>query len=119
LPTNAANMAIKIKGKVIDPTNLMAVEAQGNQVALRLERESYLLRQSISRMEAKLKGCGFVRIHSSALVNASWVEEIRSLAAGNYLLVVSGKKEYTLSRTYKKNLPCLAESWVGADVSFE
>jgi DNA-binding LytR/AlgR family response regulator len=96
----------------------MAVEAQGNQVVLRPERESYLLRQSISRMEAKLKGCGFVRVHCSALVNASWVQEIRSLA-GNYLLVVSGKKEYTLSRTYKKNLRCLSESWIGADVSFE
>jgi LytTr DNA-binding domain len=115
----AAKMAIKTKGKIIliDPADMMAVEAEGNHVVLRRECDSYLLRQSISNMEAKLKGCGFVRIHRSVLVNASWVEEIRPSAARNCLLVVSGKKEYTVSRTYKKNLKCLAESWIGTDAS--
>jgi DNA-binding LytR/AlgR family response regulator len=66
----------------------------------------------------KLEPHGFIRIHRSVLVNTSFVEEIRPGSTGEYGLRVKGGKEYTVTRTYKKNLKSLAEYWIGAGASF-
>jgi DNA-binding LytR/AlgR family response regulator len=47
------------------------------------------------------------------LVNILLVEEIRPLATGDYWLRVESGKEYTATRTYKKNLNSLADFWIG------
>jgi DNA-binding LytR/AlgR family response regulator len=47
------------------------------------------------------------------LLNASFVQEIRSCATGEYELRSRCGKEYTVTRTYKKNLRSLAEFWIG------
>lgn len=110
-------MAIKANGKIlfIDPTELVAVHAEGNYVLLEKEFGSYRLRATISEMIGKLERYGFIRIHRSVLVNASFVEEMESYPTGNYGLRIRGGKVYTVSRTYKKNLHSLADSWVGSD----
>jgi len=64
-------------------------------------------------MAEKLYHYGFVRINRSFLVNAAFVEEIRPWSTGEYVLRVKGGKEYTVTRTYRKNLKLLAESWIG------
>ena len=117
LPVKLAKIAIKTKGKIIfiDPADVIAVEAKGNHVVLRRQSDWYLLRQSISIMEAKLKPYGFLRIHRSVLVNSSWVEEIQPSTTGDCLLRLSGNKQYPVSRTYKKNLKLLAQAWIGTD----
>jgi len=109
----SARIAIKAKGRIllIDPAEVIAVEAEGNYVVLRQASNSHRLRESISTMEQKLNGHGFVRIHRSVVVNAAWVEEIRPLD-GEYVLRVHGR-EYMVTRTYRKNLQLLAQSWIG------
>ena len=74
-----------------------------------------MLRESISVMAEKLEPYGFIRIHRSTLVNTSFVEEIQPRSTGEYRLRVKGGKEFTVTRTYKKNLKSLAEFWIGAD----
>lgn len=113
-------IAIKTKGKIllINPGDIAAVEAEGNYVLLRRTSDSYLLRESISTMAEKLFAYGFIRIHRSVLVNASWVEEIHPGTTGEYVLRIAGGREYVVSRTYKNNLKSLAHSWIGTD-SFE
>jgi DNA-binding LytR/AlgR family response regulator len=66
-------------------------------------------------MAEKLQPYGFVRIHRSVLVNASAVEEIQSGTNGEYVLRISGGREYMVSRTFKNNLKSLAHSWIGTD----
>jgi DNA-binding LytR/AlgR family response regulator len=61
----------------------------------------------------KLETHGFIRIHRSVLVNTSFVEEITPVSTGKYSLRVAGGKEYTVTRSYKKNLKFLAEFWIG------
>jgi DNA-binding LytR/AlgR family response regulator len=51
-------------------------------------------------------------------VNTSFVEQIRPLSTGEYCLRVEGGKEYTVTRTYKKNLKSLAEFWIGTGSFF-
>jgi DNA-binding LytR/AlgR family response regulator len=113
----SARIAIKAKGRIlfIDAADLIAVEAKGNYVLLRHTSSSHMLRESIATMEEKLSPHGLVRIHRSVLVNAAWVKEIQPRPAGEYVLRVKGGREYTVTRTYKKNLQLLAQSWIGTD----
>lgn len=110
-------IAIKTKRKIllINPSDVLAVEAKGNYVLLRRRADSCSLREPISSLTEKLKAYGFVRIHRSILVNSSWVEEIHPGPTGEYTLRLAGGKEYTVSRTYKANLKSLAQSWIGTD----
>jgi DNA-binding LytR/AlgR family response regulator len=107
--------AIKVKRKILfaNLDDVVSIHAEGNYVLLRSQSSSYLLRESISVLAEKLEPCGFIRIHRSVLVNASYVEEIRPISTGEYGLQVKGGKEYTVTRTYKKNLKFLAEFWIG------
>jgi DNA-binding LytR/AlgR family response regulator len=113
----SARIAIKAKGRIlfIDAADVIAVEAKGNYVLLLHTSRSHILRESISIMEEKLSLHGFVRIHRSVLVNVALVEEIHPLSTGEYVLRVRGGREFTVTRTYKKNLQLLAQLWIGMD----
>lgn len=84
-PAQPAKIAIKTKGRIlfIDPTEVNAVEAQGNYVLLQQQSGSHLLRGSISTLAEKLEPYGFIRIHRSVLVNTSFVQELQPWLPGN------------------------------------
>lgn len=113
-PPNS-KIGIKANGRIlfIDPRDVLAVEAEGNYVLLRREKGADLLRESISMIAEKLKPFGFIRIHRSALVNASFVRDIRPCPTGEYQLRLRDGREYTVTRTYKGNLSGLAAFWIG------
>ena len=115
--TKSSRVAVKAKGRIlfIDPAEVFAVEAEGNYVLLQRESGCYLLRESISSMTDKLKPYGFIRIHRSVLVNTSSVHEIQPSSTGEYALRLKCGREYTVTRTYKKNLKSLADAWIGTD----
>lgn len=110
-------VAIKVGGKIlfINLSDVVSVQAKGKCVWLQGSASSYLLRESISVLAEALETHGFIRIHRSVLVNTLLVEEIRPLSTGEYCLRVEGGKEYTVTRTYKKNLNSLADFWIGTD----
>jgi DNA-binding LytR/AlgR family response regulator len=113
----SARIAIKAKRSIffIDAADVIVVEAKGKYVLLLHTSSSHLLRQSISTMEEKLNLHGFVRIHRSVLVNAAMVEEMHPSSTGEYVLRVRGGREFTVTRTYKKNLQLLAQLWIGME----
>jgi two-component system LytT family response regulator len=115
--TMPSRIAIKAKGRIlfIDPADVVTVEAQGNYVLLRRMSGTDLLRESMSAAEEKLRPYGFVRIHRSVLVNASFVEEIHPWTTGEYVLRIKGGKQFNVSRTYKKNLHSITPLWFGTD----
>ena len=108
-------VAIKVRGGIffIHLGDVVSIQAQGNYVLLQGGTSSYLLRDSISVVAEKLGPYGLVRIHRSVLVNAAFVEGIRPYSTGEYGLQIRGGKEYTVTRTYKKNLKFLAKFWIG------
>lgn len=108
-------IAIKAKGSIlfINPDDVVAVQAEGNYVSLQRESDSYLLRESISMVAEKLKPYGFIRIHRSALVNISFVMEIKPYSAGKCGVRVKGGKEFAVTNGYKKNLKPLTELRIG------
>lgn len=117
---HSLRVAIKVRGKIlfINLGDVVAVQAEGKCVLLQRNTSSYLLRESISAVAERLETHGFIRIHRSVLVNTSFVEEISPLSTGEYSLRVEGGKEYTVTRTYKKNLKSLAEFWIGTGAFF-
>lgn len=110
-------IAIKARGRIlfINAADVIAVEAKGNYVLLLHTSTSHMLRESISTVEGTLNLHGFVRIHRSVLVNAAMVEEIHPWSTGEYVLRVRGGREFTVSRTYRKNLQLLAQLWIGME----
>jgi DNA-binding LytR/AlgR family response regulator len=113
-------VAVKVRGRIIfiNLGDVVSVQAKGKCVWLQQSASSYLLRESISVVADRLEAHGFIRIHRSVLVNTAFVEEIRPLSTGEYCLRVKGGKEYTVTRTYKKNLKSLAEFWIGTGAFF-
>ena len=112
-----SKIAIKLEGRIlfVDLAEVIAVEAEGNYVSLQRLSGSYLLRGSISTLAEKLRPCGFIRIHRSVLVNACCVQEIQQWNTREYVLRTTAGKEYTVSRTYKRNLRSMALIWMGSD----
>jgi DNA-binding LytR/AlgR family response regulator len=115
----SARVAIKVKGRILfmDAADIIAIEARGNYVLLSHTSGSHMLRGSISAMEEKLNFHGLVRIHRSVLINAALVEWIHPCPTGEYLLRVRGGREFRVTRAYKKNLPLLAQLWIGMEES--
>lgn len=113
-------IAIAMEGKalLIDPADIIAVEAEGNYVLLVRLAGSHLVRGRISLLAEELLPYGFLQIHRCILVNTSWVDRIHPRSTGDYVLCTRGGKEYPVSRTYKQNLRSLAPLWIGSDVLF-
>jgi len=78
------------------------IEAAGNYVRLHLGTESHLFRETMNRMEARLDGRRFARIHRSRIVNTERVKELQPWFNGDYVVVLRDGTRLTLSRGYKK-----------------
>ena len=116
----SVRVGIKVNGKIlfINLGEVVVVRAEGNYVSLQQSAGSYLVREPISVLADILEPFGFIRIHRSVLVNAWFVEDIKSDPTGEYRLHIQGGTEYLVTRTFKKNLKSLADFWVGMDISF-
>jgi DNA-binding LytR/AlgR family response regulator len=113
-----SRIAIKTTGRIlfIDAADIVAVEAEGNYVMLHHKSSAHLLRESISTVEEKLSGRGFIRIHRSVLVNAAKVEEVRRLSTGEHSLRLRNGKEYTVTRTHRQNLRKVSPTCIGGEI---
>jgi two-component system, LytTR family, response regulator len=111
-------IAIKVNGKIllIDTAEVLTAEAQGNYVLLQKMTGSHLLRETISVVEEQLAPCGFVRVHRSVLVNAAFVDYVEQ-SRGEHIVRMKNGKEYTVARTYKRNLRDLARAWIGCSTT--
>lgn len=65
-------------------------------------------RASLAQLAERLPPSRFVRVHRSALVNATRVRELRSRGHGDYTLVLKCGAELVLSRSQRP----LFEQWL-------
>jgi two-component system LytT family response regulator len=85
-------------------TDIQWVEAQGNYVSLKFEKDSQLLRETMDKMESQLDPRSFVRIHRSTIININQVKELYVWARGEYRVITHSGKAFTLSRGYRARL---------------
>jgi DNA-binding LytR/AlgR family response regulator len=108
-------IAIRLGGKVvfIESTEVIAFEGRGNHVLVRTCSRLHSARESVSKVEEKLRPYGFLRIHRSTIVNGALVEEVWVSRSGAMRLRVKGvDKDYKVSRTYRPFVNRLAPAWI-------
>ena len=77
------------------------IEAAGNYVHLHVDRNVYLLRETITAFEARLSPAQFARIHRTALVNLERVVEFEPTFNGDFSVTLRGGTQLRMSRTYR------------------
>jgi two-component system LytT family response regulator len=80
------------------------IEAEGKYVRLHVGKESYLLREAISSIEAQLDPKKFPRIHRSTIVNIDRVRELQPWFHNEYRVILNDGIELMLSRSCRKRL---------------
>jgi two-component system LytT family response regulator len=108
-PQHLERLVIKMNGHVffLKTEEIDWLEAEGNYVRLHSNKDSYLLRDTISGLEKQLDPKVFVRVHRSAIVNIDRIKELQPWFHGEYRIVLREGVELTLSRNYKDKLHTL------------
>jgi DNA-binding LytR/AlgR family response regulator len=83
------------------------VEAERDYVHLRTGARSYLLRETMAGMEARLDPAEFARVHRSALVRTARIGSVRRPGYGRYSLELTSGEEVPVGRTYVKQIKSL------------
>lgn len=80
------------------------VDGAGNYVKIHAAGETHRVRQTLSRLEARLESRRFLRIHRSTIVNVGHIEQIAPYSSGELVLVLRSGQRLTVSRTYRDRL---------------
>ena len=99
-------LAIRTNGRVVflNLDEIHWVEAAANYVCLNTAKDSYLFRETISRISDRLNPADFVRIHRSMIVNVRRIKELIPVNSGEYVVILNSGKELSCSRGYRSNL---------------
>jgi two-component system LytT family response regulator len=81
------------------------IEAAGNYSRLHTASDSYLVRGTLTGLEARLDPTRFARIHRSHIVNLDQVNSLHPWSHGDWLLRLHDGTELMLSRRYRDRLP--------------
>jgi two-component system LytT family response regulator len=87
--------------KYIRAADVDSMEAEGNYVRLNVASSSYLLRDTLTNLEAQIDPRQFVRIHRSTIVNMNRVRELQTWARGEYRVILHSGASHPLSRGYR------------------
>ncbi len=98
-------IAVKTEGRVIfvKASDVDWVEAADNYVSLHVAKESHLLRETMSSIEARLPK-QFLRISRSTIVNSERIKELQPMFHGEYSVILRDGTKLTLSRSHRDKL---------------
>ena len=88
--------------------NVLWFEAAGDYVAAHTGRGQHLLHVSLNRLEARLDGSRFARIHRTRIVNLEQVTSFRRHGKGQLLALLADGSRLVVSRSRAKELRALA-----------
>ena len=80
------------------------INSAGHYLELHAGGEKHLIREQLSRLEAKLNPEKFVRIHRSIIVNLDSIKSLHPLFNGDHLVVLKNGQKINSSRTYHEKL---------------
>ena len=102
-------LAVHSRGRIVllKTADIDFIEASGNFVTIRIGRESYLVRETMSELERRLAPARFVRIHRSTIVNVARIKEIHPWFHGHHVVVLSTGDRLRLSRYQRAKLAFL------------
>ena len=102
----ASRLEIRSPGNVtfVEVADIDWIEAADNYVVLNTSSGSYLMRESMNRLETMLDPHTFVRVHRSGIVNLNRVRELKTRRFGDRIVVLQNGTEVRVSRVHKEKL---------------
>jgi len=99
-------LVVKSKGRIffLPVSEIDWIESADNYVSLHSARETHLIRETLTSLEAKLNPQEFLRIRHSAIVNVKRIRELRPLFKGEYEIWLQNGAKLTSSRRYRQRL---------------
>lgn len=103
-------ITIKTNGRLllVKTAEIDWIGSAHNYVELHVGKAAYLLRTTITRLEAKLSRKQFIQVSRSLLVNLDRIAEIRSRQHGDYLVVLKDQTKLNGSRNFREGLERLS-----------
>lgn len=77
-------------------------EAAGNYVVLHVGKETHILRETMSALEAQLAPATFLRVSRSAILNLRRVKELQSLSAGEHVAILHDGQRIGITRSLRE-----------------
>ncbi|MEW5974572.1 MAG: LytTR family DNA-binding domain-containing protein [Acidobacteriota bacterium] len=108
-PKSVDRLVVKNAGRVffVKPQDVDWIEADANYVQLHVGRESHLLRETLTALEAQLDPGSFLRIHRSTIVNIDRIKELQPWFHGEYRVILQDGTALLLGRKYREKLRTL------------
>ena len=99
-------LVIRSSGRIIflNTEEVDWIEAAANYVRIHACGESYLFRETMNSLEARLDPRRYMRIHRSTIVNVEKIRELHPCNNGEYIVVLRNGKELSLSRSFRERL---------------
>ena len=86
---------------VIDVTQVELIEADRNYVLIRVGRDTYHARSTLSQAEQALRSQPMLKVSRSCLVNMNYLREVNRTLRGDFILVLAGGATVTSSEGYR------------------
>lgn len=89
---------------LLDASEVLAFKAEGEMVWIITGGQRYLATQSLRKIQQKLEGGSFRRVHRSALVNIDHVRKLAALSSNRWLITLKNKQEFVVSKRMARNV---------------
>ncbi|HJS42399.1 MAG TPA: response regulator [Gemmatimonadales bacterium] len=99
-------LVIRTRSKVsfLKPSEIDWIEADGKHARLHAGSETHVVRHTLTRLEQRLAGHGFVRVHRSAIVNVDRIKELEPWFHGEFVVILKDGTKLTSSAAHSQAL---------------
>lgn len=99
-------MLVKSNGRliIVQTDEIDWIEAWGDYIRLHCKGKTYLVRQKVGDIEARLDPKQFLRIGRSAIVHVDRIKELEPLNHGDFIISLYDNTQLNLSRNYRDRL---------------
>ncbi len=106
----AAGQLRKIVGRLgeefflLNAAEVLAFQAEGDLVWIITAKQRLLATQSLRKIQEKLEGRSFRRVHRNTLVNVDHVRKLAALSSNRWLITLSNEQEFVVSKRMARNV---------------
>lgn len=105
-PVQPERLVVRSAGRIqfVDAEDVDWITAEDNYVRIYAAGRTYLMRETVGGMEARLDPARFVRIRSSTIVRIARIREIRPLLNGTFELQLQDGTRVTSARRFRDRI---------------
>ena len=89
---------------LLNSSEVLAFQAERETVWIITAKQRYLATQTLRKIQEKLEGTTFRRVHRNALVNLDHVRKMAALSSNRWLITLSNQQEFVVSKRLVRNV---------------